>query len=268
MLSFPNCKINLGLNITSKRADGYHNLETVFYPIHLKDILEVIQADQLQFTTTGLPIGGAAEDNLCLKAYQLLKQDFPDLPAVHIHLHKVIPMGAGLGGGSSDGAFMLTLLNKKFNLQIPQEQLLNYALSLGSDCPFFIINNSCIAIGRGEAMIPVNVDLINHKILLINPNIHVSTKEAFAGLVPNQPAKSIGDIVNQPIETWKDDLRNDFEATIFEQHPEVKLIKEQLYKLGAVYASMTGTGSTVYSIFKKDQQPELSLFANHFQQWV
>ena len=268
MLSFPNCKINLGLNITSKRADGFHNIETVFYPVQLNDILEIVQADELKFTSTGLPISGAEESNLCLKAYQLIKQDYPGIPPIHIHLHKVIPMGAGLGGGSSDGAFMLALLNNKFNLEITKEQLTNYALLLGSDCPFFIINKPSFATGRGEILTAIDIDLSNYKILLVNPNIHVSTKEAFAGLMPKLPVKTIADNIYEPVESWKDILTNDFENTLFKQHPDLKLIKEDLYKEGAVYASMTGTGSTLYGIFKLDQKPNVSLFAAHFYHWV
>ena len=268
MLSFPNCKINLGLNITSKRADGFHNIETVFYPVQLNDILEIVQADKLKFTSTGLPISGAAESNLCLKAYQLIKQDYPGIPPIHIHLHKVIPMGAGLGGGSSDGAFMLALLNNKFNLEINKEQLIIYALLLGSDCPFFIVNKPSFATGRGEILTAIDIDLSNYKILLVNPKIHVSTKEAFAGLVPKPPVKTIADNIRKPVESWKDILTNDFENTLFKQHPDLKLIKENLYKEGAVYASMTGTGSTLYGIFRLDQKPNVSLFAAHFYHWV
>ena len=268
MLSFPNCKINLGLNITSKRADGFHNIETVFYPVQLNDILEIVQANELKFTSTGLPISGAEKSNLCLKAYHLLKQDYPEIPPIHIHLHKVIPMGAGLGGGSSDGAFMLALLNNKFNLEINKEQLIIYALLLGSDCPFFVVNKPSFATGRGEILTAIDIDLSNYKILLVNPKIHVSTKEAFAGLVPKLPVKTITDIIREPVETWKDFLTNDFEHTLFKQHPNLKLIKEDLYKEGAVYASMTGTGSTLYGIFKLDQKPNVSLFAAHFYHWV
>ena len=268
MLSFPNCKINLGLNITSKRADGFHNIETVFYPVQLNDILEIVQADELKFTSTGLPISGAEESNLCMKAYHLLKQDYARIPPIHIHLHKVIPMGAGLGGGSSDGAFMLALLNNKFSLEITKEQLTNYALLLGSDCPFFVVNKPSFATGRGEILAPINVDLTNYKILLVNPKIHVSTKEAFAGLVPKLPVKTIADNIRKPVEAWKDILTNDFENTLFKQHPDLKLIKDDLYKKGAVYASMTGTGSTLYGIFRLDQKPNVSLFAAHFYHWV
>jgi 4-diphosphocytidyl-2-C-methyl-D-erythritol kinase len=264
MLQFPNCKINLGLNVTSKRADGYHNLETVFYPIQLNDALEVIQSTELHFQTTGLEIQGDASSNLCLKAYNFLKADFPLLPAVNIHLHKAIPMGAGLGGGSSNGAFMLSLLNKKFHLQLTEEQLVDYALQLGSDCPFFIINKPCFATSRGEVMTPTTLDLSAYKILIVNPCIHVSTKDAFAGLMPKQPSKSISEIILQPIETWKHELVNDFEASIFPKHPEIEKIKTDLYNIGAIYASMTGTGSTVYGLFRKKAEIDMRAFTNYF----
>lgn len=268
MLAFPNCKINLGLNVVAKRADGYHDLETVFLPIKLNDVLEVIHAPETRFVATGLPINGDASSNLCLRAYELLQQDFPHLPAVSIHLHKVIPMGAGLGGGSSDGAHMLMLLNDKFHLQLSQEQLIAYALQLGSDCPFFILNKPAFASGRGEVMTPLQLDLSACKFVVVNPSIHVSTKEAFAGLMPQRPTKSISHIIQQPVETWKRELVNDFEATIFPLHPPIAAIKNELYKAGAVYASMSGTGSTVYGIFRKDEQPDLGVFSHYFTKWV
>ena len=252
MLSFPNCKINLGLHVISKRSDGYHNLETIFFPVAQQDALEIIAADQLSFKATGLSISGKDEDNLCLKAYQLLKSKFPQLPAVSIHLHKTIPMGAGLGGGSADGAFMLTLLNKKFNLELTQQQLIAYALQLGSDCPFFIINKPCFAEGRGEILSPINLSLSAYSICLVNPGIHVSTGEAFAKIQPKQPKKSILEIIQQPVNTWKDELINDFEKPVFEHYPTIAAIKQKLYEAGAVYASMTGSGSTVFALFEKE----------------
>lgn len=250
MVLFPNCKINLGLNVISKRADGYHDLETVFYPIALKDALEVIQANETSFHLSGLQVEGDADDNLCLKAYGLLKRDFNDLPPVSIHLHKAIPMGAGLGGGSADGAFMLTLLNKKFQLHLSEQQLIDYALQLGSDCPFFIINKPRFATGRGENLSPVQIDLSGYKIVLVHPGIHISTKEAFSNLLPAIPLKRIPEIIKQPISTWKDELINDFEKNVFVQFPAIKEIKDRLYAEGALYASMTGSGSTVFGIFE------------------
>ena len=253
MIVFPNCKINLGLTITRKREDGYHDLETVFYPVGIKDALEVIQQPEANaptcFTQSGITIEGKTDDNLCLKAYHLLQKDFPQLPHIQLHLHKVIPMGAGLGGGSSDGAFTLKLLNQKFQLGLSVEQLIDYALLLGSDCPFFIINQPSYATGRGEFLQRINLDLSAYHFVIINPGIHVNTGWAFTQLTPHIPRQSIQEIIQQPVENWKEKLVNDFEKPVFEKYPEIKAIKEQLYKAGAVYASMSGSGSTVYGLF-------------------
>ena len=263
MVLFPNAKINVGLNIVQKRPDGYHNLETVFYPVNLKDALEIIPSAEMAFHLSGLPVHGNTDDNLCLKAYQLLKKDFPDLPLVSIHLHKAIPMGAGLGGGSADAAFMLSVLDKRFELHLTQQQLINYALQLGSDCPFFIINKPCFATGRGENLSPVDVDLSAYKIILVNPGIHISTKEAFSNLILKMPQKSILQIISQPISTWKDELTNDFEMNVFKLFPQIKEIKNNLYSAGAIYASMTGSGSTVYGIFEANAQINFSFPENY-----
>lgn len=264
MVVFPNCKINLGLNIIRKRTDGYHDLETVFYPVGLKDALEIIPAEKTTFQLSGLPVNGSTNDNLCLKAYNLLKRDFPYLPSVSVYLHKSILMGAGLGGGSADGAFMLSMLNKKFDLKLSEQQLIAYALQLGSDCPFFIINKPCFATGRGEKLSAMEIDLSAYKIALINPGIHVSTKEAFSRLIPALPQKSIKEIIEQPILTWKYDLVNDFEHSVFKQFPAIKQIKEALYTKGAIYASMTGSGSTVFGIFETEAKLDLKLPEKYF----
>ena len=251
MISFPNCKINLGLRILRKRNDGYHDLETVFYPLPHYDIIELIQgSDDLVFSGSGLRVAGEAANNLCFKAIQLLQKDFPQLPAMRMHLHKNIPMGAGLGGGSADGAFTLQLINQKFRLGLSREQLLHYALQLGSDCPFFIINKPCVAYGRGEQLEEITVDLSTYGILLVNPGIHVNTAEAFSGVSPAVPAKSVKEIIQQPLTGWKNELINDFETTVFSKYPAIKSIKESLYSKGAVYSSMSGSGSTVYGIFE------------------
>jgi len=255
VVSFPNCKINLGLNITARRSDGYHDLETVFIPISFKDALEVIHAqndkETVQYSSSGMPVEIDPSHNLCIKAYHLLKNDYPQLPAVKLHLHKTIPSGAGLGGGSADGAFTLKLLNTKFNLGISEEQLMAYALQLGSDCPFFIYNKPCFATGRGEIIEPVEIDLSAYKFLIVNPGIHISTKQAFSELTPSIPSISIKEAIKQPINAWKDSIKNDFESAVFKNFPEIKEIKNELYKSGAVYASMTGSGSTVFGIFEK-----------------
>lgn len=264
MVLFPNSKINLGLNIVGKRTDGYHDLETVFFPVELKDALEVIEAKETNFSLSGLPVNGNINDNLCLKAYHLIQKDFPGLPPVSIHLHKAIPMGAGLGGGSADGAFMLAMLNKKFQLNLSEKRLMDYALQLGSDCPFFIINKPCFATGRGENLSPVQIDLFGYKIALVHPGIHISTKEAFSNLAPAFPKKRIPEIITQPISTWKDDLVNDFEKNVFALFPAIKEIKDRLYKEGAIYASMTGSGSTVFGIFEEGVEVNLT-FAKDYE---
>jgi 4-diphosphocytidyl-2-C-methyl-D-erythritol kinase len=252
MIVFPNCKINLGLNILRKREDGFHDLETVFLPVNLHDALEIIPSqNKTEITVTGIASGNS-ENNLCLKAFLLLKKDYPQLPEINIHLHKAIPVGSGLGGGSADAAFMLQLLNKNFNLDIPLNDLFVYASRLGSDCSFFLLNKPSLATGRGEILETVNLSLPGYKILLINPGIHISTAEAFKNIKPAIPAKRIKETIHQPIETWKEELSNDFENYVFERYPQIKNIKEDLYAAGAIYSSMSGSGSTVFGIFKKD----------------
>ena len=268
MVSFPNCKINLGLRIIGKRSDGYHDLETIFHPVQLKDAIEVIEKEDGQFSSSGLAIGGDQQNNLCFKAYHLLKKDFPHLPAVQMHLHKAIPMGAGLGGGSADGAFTLKLVNKKFELSLSEKQLMEYALQLGSDCPFFILNKTCFATGRGELIDQIDLDLNGHKILIVHPGIHISTAWAFTQLSGrmHQPGsyKSATEVIHQPISTWKDELINDFEEVVFSKYPEIKKIKVELYNAGAIYSSMSGSGSAVYGIFKKNVNINSSLIDNYF----
>lgn len=267
MIFFPNCKINLGLHITGKRPDGYHDLETLFYPVPITDALEIItneQADKLvTFNLTGLPVETTGE-NICEKAYHLLKQHYPQLPPVSIHLHKAIPIGAGLGGGSADGAFTLMLLNKKYNLQLSEQKLIALALELGSDCPFFIKNMSCLGSGRGEQLQPITLNLSPYKLVLVNPGIHINTGWAFSQLKPQAPAQSLSTIIQQPVTGWKANLTNDFEAPIFQKYPEVAQIKESLYEHGAVYASMSGSGSTVFGLFSKETQPQLSFPPTHY----
>jgi 4-diphosphocytidyl-2-C-methyl-D-erythritol kinase len=277
MIVFPNCKINLGLNIIRKREDGYHDLETIFLPISFTDVLEIIISENKtagvlhlegvgHLAVTGLPVN--AYDNLCIKAYNLLKQDFPDLPPVKMHLHKVIPLGAGLGGGSSDAAFTLQLLNEKFKLKVKIEQLIDYALRVGSDCPFFIINDPCFATSRGEILQPINIDLTNYKILIVNPGIHIDTKWAFSKVVLHERKISIKEIVTQPIETWKDQLQNDFELPVFTAYPEIKKIKNDLYEQGAIYASLSGSGSSVFGIFSKETNIQYSANKKYFQKII
>lgn len=264
MVIFPNCKINLGLRILRKRPDGYHDLETVFYPVPLKDALEIISApsgDDILFTQSGLTIQGSHNDNLCVKAYQLLRDQYPQIPPVQMHLHKNIPMGAGLGGGSADGAFTLQLLNTKYHLELSKEQLIGYALKLGSDCPFFISNSPSFAAGRGELLEELPLDLSAYSFLLVHPGIHISTSEAFSLIRPAIPEKSCKEIVQLPIAHWKKALINDFEEPVFAKYGELRNVKDRLYELGALYASMSGSGSSFYGIFEKNQIP-LSPFAD------
>lgn len=271
MIVFPNSKINLGLRILRKREDGYHDLETFFYPVAIKDALEITQqglhehSSSFPFTQSGAPIKGQPTSNLCVRAYKLLKRDFPHLPRIKMHLHKTIPSGAGLGGGSADAAFTLVLLNQMFHLGIPQEKLLDYAAMLGSDCPFFIINKPCYATGRGEILEEVPLDLSAFKIVVVNPGIHVDTGLAFLNITPTQPAQSVKEIITTvPFERWKDVLVNDFEKAIFPHHPEIADLKDAFYSKGAVYASMSGSGSTVYGIFPAEQVPSFEFPENYF----
>jgi 4-diphosphocytidyl-2-C-methyl-D-erythritol kinase len=268
VIVFPNCKINLGLRIISKRDDGYHDLETIFYPLPFYDALEIIRSKEdgpsVLFSASGTVIEGNKENNLCVKAYDLIKKIHPSLPTATIHLHKAIPSGAGLGGGSADAAFTLQLLNTKFDLALSTDQLISYALQLGSDCPFFIVNKPCFATGRGEILQEIILDLPDYKFVVVNPGIHISTAQAFDGITPAPPARSVKEIIQQPVETWKAELINDFEKNIFIQHPEIATIKNKLYDNGAIYASMSGSGSTVYGIFKKNAVVDLRLPENYF----
>ena len=252
MIQFPNCKINLGLSILAKRADGYHELETVFYPIAVSDALEILPAANLTMTQSGIAVPGDPAQNLCLKAYHLLKKDFPALPAVQMHLHKNIPMGAGLGGGSSDGTSTLLILNQQFSLGLNDQQLIDYASQLGSDCPFFVYNKACHATGRGEILTPIHLDLSNYQFLLVHPGVHIATAWAFQQLNPHTKSESIQAIIEKPITDWKNYLINDFEAPVFKAEPTLSAIKDQLYQLGAMYASMSGSGSSLFGIFPKD----------------
>ncbi|MCB0480915.1 MAG: 4-(cytidine 5'-diphospho)-2-C-methyl-D-erythritol kinase [Flavobacteriales bacterium] len=251
MISFPNCKINLGLRICSKRADGFHNLESAFYPIPLFDSLEFVESTKTTLSIHGTEVDGLPSDNLILRAYDLLKLGF-DLPALEIHLLKKIPMGGGLGGGSSNGAHMLTMLNQHFKLGLGFSQLEELSAELGSDCPFFIRNQPTFVTGRGEIMKPISTDLQGLYLVLILSGIHVSTKDAFSGIHTFSPHGEVDSLVadNTP-KNWKGYLKNDFENSVFSIHPELDEAKQWLYQNGADYASMTGTGSTIYGIFAK-----------------
>lgn len=256
MITFPIAKINLGLNVVERRPDGYHNLETVFYPVPICDALEVTPMDELfpspydcDLKVSNISIEGDEQRNLVVRAYQLLKQDFPQLPRIHAHLHKAIPTQAGMGGGSSDCAYMIRLLNEQFKLGLSTQQMTDYAARLGADCAFFILSRPAYAEGIGERLEPIALDLSRYWIAVVRPDIPVSTKEAFSLIRPHRPKKKCRDVVMQPIETWRNDLVNDFEQSVFALHPEIGAIKEQLYSLGAVYAAMTGSGSSVFGLF-------------------
>lgn len=249
MICFPNAKINLGLHITSKRRDGYHDIETCMVPIPLHDALEVVVDKKTVFDVSGLAIPGDEKDNLILKALKLLRKDFNDLPNVHIHLLKNIPMGAGLGGGSADAAFALTLMNRLFDLHLENWFLEDYAAQLGSDCAFFVENTPKIATGRGEILEHVDITLEGDHVLLVKPPIHIGTKEAYAGVKPQSPKLRLKEILKDK-SLWKENLVNDFEESIFPAHPELAAIKKQLYNMGAYYAAMSGSGSTVFGLFQ------------------
>jgi 4-diphosphocytidyl-2-C-methyl-D-erythritol kinase len=265
MVIFPNAKINIGLNVLSKRKDGFHNIETVMYPVVYNDLLEILEDKsasskakktdkpvQYIFQHTGGKIPGKQDENICIRAFNLLDADYK-LPPVSIYLHKLIPIGAGLGGGSSDGANVLKLLNDLFKLGIKTTELEFYAKQLGTDCPFFIQNKPVYANGRGDKFENINLDLSEYSIVLITPPIHVATTEAYAKVVPSEPGYSLKDLIKQPILNWKKKMHNDFETTILRKYPEIAAIKKDLYKKGAVYASMSGSGSTVYGIFNNKE---------------
>ncbi|MEH0156635.1 4-(cytidine 5'-diphospho)-2-C-methyl-D-erythritol kinase [Limibacter armeniacum] len=252
MIVFPNAKINLGLNIIEKRSDGFHNIESCFYPVGWADALEIIPAEAFSFTSSGIDIPGDPASNLCVRAYELLKADF-DLPPVKIHLHKVVPIGAGMGGGSSDCAFTFKLLNELFELGLTSVQMQEYAAKLGSDCPFFIDNKPVWVTGRGEVFEAINLDLSGKYIVLAYPNLHVSTGEAYAGITPQIPQLNAKQVLeNEPYDLWKDKLKNDFEDSILVKYKQVADLKEYFYLKGAFYASMTGSGSAVFGIFEED----------------
>ena len=250
MILYPNAKINIGLNIESRRSDGYHNISSVFYPtIDFFDIIEIIESADFLFTSSGIPIPNGV--NLCEKAYLLIKEKYK-IPPVHIHLHKIIPIGSGLGGGSSDASFTLKGLNILFNLNISNNELENLALYLGADCPFFISNTPKYITGVGEVMRDINLDLSSYNIRLINNDIHISTQDAYSQLELCISNSFLEEFIDKPVDLWKDNITNDFEKSIFRTYPILKKNKQELYEDGAIYSSMTGTGSTIYGLFNKE----------------
>lgn len=267
MITYPNAKINLGLNVTEKRPDGYHNVETIFYPINLQDALEVTllhkDDEPYRLHVTGTVLDGSPDDNLVVKAFKLMQEHHP-LQPVDIHLHKHIPTEAGLGGGSADGAFTLKMLNDKFNLRLTEEQLEAYAARLGADCPFFIRNKPVLATGTGNIFEPIRLSLKGYHLVLIKPCISVSTREAYAHIRPRHPEEPLKEVITRPIGEWKDHLKNDFEESVFRNYPEIAAIKDRLYDLGAVYAQMSGSGSAVYGIFQEAVENVDEKFASYF----
>lgn len=258
MMIHPIAKVNLGLNVVERRPDGYHNLQTVFYPVNIKDALEIFpmadgfpSATDCDIKVTNIQVEGDEQRNLVVRAYNLLKQDFPGLPRLHAHLYKGIPTQAGMGGGSSDASAMLLLLNETYRLNLTDEQLIGYAARLGADCPFFILNRPVYAEGIGERMTPIALDLSDWHMAIVRPDIPVPTKEAFSHITPAYPGKNCKDIVMQPVETWRGELTNDFEQSVFAHHPQLAVVKEQLYQMGAAYAAMSGSGSALFGLFRQ-----------------
>ena len=249
MICFPNCKINIGLFITEKRNDNYHNIETVFYPVPLYDVLEIVKSKHNQFTVSGLEIDGNENSNLIIKSYNILKEKFK-LPPLNIYLHKIIPMGAGLGGGSSNAAFMVKLLNDSFLLNISNKQMIEIVGKIGSDCPFFIENKVKFASEKGDSFKNINLNLSNYNLLIVKPSVNISTQIAYSLIKQKKPSFNLENIDIKDIDNWKNYVINDFEEPLFLKFPKIKAVKEKLYNLGAVYASMSGSGSAVYGVFK------------------
>jgi 4-diphosphocytidyl-2-C-methyl-D-erythritol kinase len=248
MVYFPVCKINIGLHVLSRRADGYHDIETLFYPVNWTDIMEIIPARDFNFSVSGMNIPGIPEDNICVKAYGMLKRDF-DIPPVQLYLHKLIPPGTGLGGGSSDAAFTLKSINNLYSLGMELAQLKAYAAELGSDCPFFLEPSAMLGSGKGDILEPAPIDLHGKFLVIIIPNIHISTAGAYAAVKPVKTAITLPEIFKRPVSAWRDHLHNDFETSVFLKYPEIAEIKDKIYALGAVYASMSGSGSSVFGLF-------------------
>ena len=253
MIVFPNAKINIGLNILRKREDGYHDIQTVFYPVDLCDALEIVEHqgnEDYIFTSSGLEIDGSSENNLVIKALKLIKKHY-DLPPVRIHLHKKIPMGAGLGGGSADATFTIKLLNDLFNLGISKAEMLKFAAEICADCAFFVENRPVFATGIGDKLQNIDLSLENYEIKIEKPDIHISTSNIYQKIRPNDNVKDLRELIKLPVEDWNDNIFNDFEDVIFREYPQVARLKQKFYEQGAIYASMTGSGSAVFGIYSK-----------------
>ncbi len=253
MLTFANAKINLGLNLIEKRSDGYHNLETIFYPIRVTDAVELVDANTTSCVTKGIIIPGEDKDNICLKAFNQLQLDFK-LPNQQIVLLKNIPVGAGLGGGSADAAFLIKLVNEKFNLDLTVSQMQSYARKLGADCAFFIENKPVYAFAKGDEFEEIEINLSNYNIVLVKPPVHVCTALAYANVKVKQPTISLKKLIHLPVEEWRTTIFNDFEPSVFAKYPQIDGIKAKLYAAGATFALMSGSGSSVFGIFEKPVQ--------------
>jgi 4-diphosphocytidyl-2-C-methyl-D-erythritol kinase len=253
MILFPNAKINVGLWVVEKRNDGYHNIETLFLPIGLSDVLEFVESDRDEplIAISGMELEGDSSDNLVMRAWKLM-HDLYGIAVVDIHLHKIIPSGAGLGGGSSDAAFMLKGLNDHFGIGCSSDELESLAAILGSDCAFFIKDIPAIGKGRGEMLQPVELDLEGYELVLVNPGIQVSTRDAYTGVIPAKSERNLRELLLFPVAEWQDQLSNDFEKWVFVKYPEIKQVKEKLRAAGAEYAAMSGSGSSVFGIFRKN----------------
>lgn len=263
MIVYPNAKINLGLNVVARRPDGYHDIETIFYPIPLQDALEVTDADAPSFRLAGQQLECAPEENLVMRALHLIEADV-QLPPLDIYLYKHIPSGAGLGGGSADAAFMIRLLNERFELGLSDEAMQEKLATLGADCPFFVKNQPVFATGIGNIMTPIALELIGWNLVLVKPDIQVSTREAYAAITPRRPDMPLTEVVKRPIEEWQQLMTNDFEASVFPKHPEIAAIKDKLIDLGATYAAMSGSGSAVFGLFADPVEHVEEIFAGCF----
>ena len=254
MITFPNCKINIGLQILNRRDDGYHNISTLMYPVDWCDILEITpsKTGKLILNVTGNSVDCPPEKNLVIKAYNAVKQYFNNIPAVEINLHKIIPDGAGLGGGSADASFTFKMLNEMFSIDMDNEKMAQIAKTIGADCPFFIYNTPSFATGIGDIFAPADIDLSQYKILIVKPESAVSTKEAYSGVIQNNDVPELKSLLSHHISEWKDSVVNDFEKSLFPNHPEIENVKNMLFDLGAVYASMTGSGAAVFGIFEDE----------------
>jgi 4-diphosphocytidyl-2-C-methyl-D-erythritol kinase len=251
MVVYPNCKINLGLNVIARRSDGFHEIESIFYPVSWCDILEIIPSEKTNYIFDGININCSETENICFKAYQLLKKQY-DIPDINLYLYKNIPFGAGLGGGSSDGVFTLKVLNNLFSLNLDEKTLMVMASTLGSDCSFFIQDNPCYITGTGTNLLPLSLSLDGYYLVIIKPDITIPTKEAYKMITPKSPQTPLPEIIKLPVSEWKEKLINDFEEPVFAKYPEISLLKKDLYKKGAIYASMSGSGSSVYGLFEKE----------------